>query len=127
MHLKNFIWFRKEMSGLILVHFLSLVKMETPTMKIVVLLSDEVDNASNVGFHLSQLKDIFAGTCLAAHHINKFQDSLQCHFQVHSLIVPPGDPGKGVPKLLEILLDQAVEVIAVTGVVSDKMEELYSH
>ena len=96
-------------------------------MKIVVLLSDEVDNASNVGFHLSQLKDIFAGTCLAAHHINKFQDSLQCHFQVHSLIEPPGDPGKGVPKLLEILQDQAVEVIAVTGVVSDKMEELYSH
>ena len=27
---------------------------ETPTMKIIVLLSDEVDNTSNVSFHLSQ-------------------------------------------------------------------------
>ena len=39
--------------------------------------------------------------------------------------MPPSDPVKGVPKLLEILLDQAVEVIGVTGVVSDKMEEFY--
>ena len=36
-------------------------------MKIVVLLSDEVDNASNVSFHLSQPKDIVACACLAAH------------------------------------------------------------
>ena len=31
-----------------------------------------------------------------------------------------------MPKLLEILLDQAVEVIGVTGVVSDNMEEYYN-
>ena len=80
MHLKNFIWFRKEMSGLILIYFLCLVKVETLTMNIVVLISDEVDNASNVNFNLSQPKDIVAGACLAAHHINKFQEFLQCHF-----------------------------------------------
>ena len=39
--------------------------------------------------------------------------------------MPPSDPVKGVPKLLEILLDPAVEVIGVAGVVSDKMVEFY--
>ena len=67
-----------------------------------------------------------AGACLAAHHTNNFQDSLQCHFQIHPLLVSLSDPVKGVPKLLEILQDTAVEVIAVTGVVSDKMEIIYS-
>ena len=33
---------------------------------------------------------------------------------------------KRVPKLLEILLDPAVEVMEVTGVVSDIIEEFYS-
>ena len=125
MHMKNFIWFRKEMSGLILMHFLSLIKMETPTMKIVVLLSDEVDNTSNVRFHLSQPKDIIAGACLAARCVSKIEDSLLCHFQVHPLLVLLSDPVNVVPKLLDILLDPAVEVIGVTGVVSDKTEEFF--
>ena len=38
----------------------------------------------------------------------------------------PSDPVKGVPMLLEILLDPAVEVIGVAGVVSNKIEEFYS-
>ena len=90
-----------------------------------VLLSDEVDNTNNISFHLSQPKDVIAGACLAAHPISNSQDSLLCHFKLHPLLVPPSDPVKGVPKLLEIL-EQAVEVIGVTGVVSDKMEEFYS-
>ena len=123
MHLKNFVWFRKEMSGLLLMQFFCLVKLQTPTMKIVVLQSDEVNN-SNASFHLSQPKDIIAGACLASHEFCKFQECL-CHFQVHPLLVPPSDPMKGVSKLLEILLDP-VEVIGVTVVISDKIEEFYS-
>ena len=125
MPLKKFIWFRNEMSGLILMNFLCLVKMQTPAKKIVVMLSDEVNNTSNVSFHLPRPKDVIAGACLASHEFCKFQDCV-CHFQVHPLLVPPSDPVKGVPKLLEILLDPAVEVIGVTGVVSDIMEEYYS-
>ena len=123
MHLNNIIWFRKEISCIILIHFLCLVKLQTP--KIVVLLSDEVNNTSYVNFDLSRTKDIIAGACLASHEFCKFQD-FPCHFQVHPLLVPPSDPVKGVPKLLEILLDPEVEVIGVTGVVSDKMLKFYS-
>ena len=111
---------------MILIHFLCLVKLQTPTKKIVVLLSDEVNNTNNVSFQLCQPKDIIAGGCLAAHYINNSQNSLLGHFQLHPLLVPPSDPVKGVPKLLEILLDQAVEVIGVTGVVSDRTENFYS-
>ena len=96
MHLKNFVWFRKEMSGLILMQFFCLVKLQTPTMKIVVLQSDEVNN-SNVSFHLSQTKDIIAGACLASHKFCKFQDSL-CHFHVHPFLVPHSDQVEGVPE-----------------------------
>ena len=125
-YLKKFIWSRKNIiTCLILIRFLSLVKLQTPAKKIVVLLSDE-DNTSNVSFQLFQSKDIIVGGCLAPHHINNSQDSLLCHFHVHSLLVPPSDPVKGVPKLLEILLDQAVQVIGVTGVVSHRMEKFYS-
>ena len=112
------------MTGLILVHFLCVVKLQTPTIKIVALLNDEVDNTSNVSFHLSQPKDIIAGACLASHEFCKFQNLIP-YFQVHPLLMSPSDPAKGVPKLLEILLDPAVEVIGVAGVVSDKIEELY--
>ena len=112
------------MIGLILVHVLCVVKLQTPNIKIVALLSDEVDNTSNVSFHLSQPKNIIAGACLASHKFCKFQDWLS-YFQVHPLLVSPSDPVKGVPKLLEILLDPAVEVIGVAGVVSDKIEEFY--
>ena len=112
------------MTGLILVHFLCVVKLQTPTIKIVALLSDEVDNTSYVSFDLSQPKDIIAGACLASHEFCKFQDWIP-YFQVHPLLMSPSDPAKGVPKLLEILLDPAVEVIGVAGVVSDKIEELY--
>ena len=112
------------MTGLILVHFLCVVKLQTPTIKIVALLSDEVDNTSHVSFHLSQPKDIIAAACLASHKFCKFQDWLP-YFQVHPLLVSPRDPVKGVPKLLEILLDPEVEVIGVAGVVSHKIEEYY--
>ena len=121
MHLKNLIRF----SSLILIYLICLVK-QTPLKKIITLLSDEVDNTSNVSFHFTQPKDTIAGACLAAHYFNNFYHSLLCHFQVHPLLVPPSDPVKGVPKLLEILLDPAVEVIGVTGVISDKIEEFYS-
>ena len=126
MYLKNFIWCRKYISCLILIHFLCLVKLQTPTKNIVVLLSDEVDNTNNISFHLSRPKDIIAGACLAAHFISNFQDSLLCHFQINPLLVSLSDPVKGVPKLLEILQDPAVEVIGVTGVVTYRMEEFYS-
>ena len=125
MHLKNFIWFRKEMSGFILIHFLCLVKLQTPAMKIVVLLSDEVNNTNNVCFHLPQPKNIIAGAYLALHEFCKLQDCL-CHFQVHPLLVSSSDPVKGVPKLLEILVDPEVEVIGVTGVVSVKIKIFYT-
>ena len=121
MHLKNLI----RLSSLILTHLFCLVK-QTPLKKIITLLSDEVDNTSNVSFHLSQPKDTIAGACLAAHHFYNFHHSLLCHFQVHPLLVSPSDQAKGVPKLLEILLDPAVEMIGVTGVISDKIEEFYS-
>ena len=124
MHLKNFIWFRKEMSGFILIHFLCLVKLQTPAMKIVVVLTDEVNNSSNVSFHLPQHKNIIAGAYLALHEFCKLQDCL-CHFQVHPLLVSSSDPVKGVPKLLEILLDPDVEVIGVTGVISVKIKNFY--
>ena len=85
------------MSGLILMQFFCLVKLQTPTMKIIVVLqSDEVNN-SNVSFHLSQPKDIIAGASLASHKFCKFQDSL-CHFQVHSFLVPHSDQVEGVPE-----------------------------
>ena len=112
------------MTGLILMCFLCVVKLRTPTIKIVALLSDEVDNTSHVSFHLSQPKDIIAGACLASHKFCKFEDWLP-YFQVHPLLVSPSDPVKGVPKLLEILLDPEVEVIGVASVVSDKIEEYY--
>ena len=124
MYLKNIAWFKKDIINcLILVHFLGLVKLQTPAKKIVVLLNNEVNNTSNVS--LSQPKDIIAGASLAVHRINKIQDSLLCHFKLHPLLVPPSDPVKGVPKLLEILLDPAVKVVGVAGVVSDEMEEFY--
>ena len=121
MHLKNLI----RLSSLIIIFFICLVK-QTPLKKIINLLSDEVDNTSNVTFHFSQPKDTIAGACLAAHHFNNFHHSLLGHFQVHPLLVSPSDLVKGVPQLLEILLDPAVEVIGVTGVISDKIEEFYS-
>ena len=124
--LKNITVFGKYIIRyLILVHFLCLVKLQTSAEKVVVLLSDEVDNTSNISFHLSRPKDIIAGGCLAAHHINKFQDSFLCHFKLHPILVSPSDPVKGVPKLLDILLDPAIEVIGVTGAISNKIEEFY--
>ena len=112
---------------MILLHFLCLVKLQTTqAKKIVVLLTDEVNNTGIASFNLSQPKDKIAGTCLAAHHINNSQDSLLCHFKLHPLLVPQNDSVKGVPKLPEILLDPVVEVIRVTGVLSDRMEEFFS-
>ena len=49
-----------------MIQSLCLVKVQTPTMKIVVLQSDEVNN-SNFSIHLSQPKDIIEGACLASH------------------------------------------------------------
>ena len=39
-------------------YFVRLVKLQTPTIKIIALLIDEVDNTSNVSIRLSQPKDI---------------------------------------------------------------------
>ena len=120
MILKNFIQF----CGFILIFIVCQVKLQPPTKKLIVLLSGEVDNTSNTSFYLSQPKNIIAGACLASHEFCKYPDCLQL-FQVHPLLVLPSDPVKGVPKLLEILLGPAVEVIGVAGVVSDKIEEFY--
>ena len=121
MILKNFIQF----IGFILIYFVCRVKLQSPAKKLIVLLSGEVDNTSNISCYLSQLNKIIAGAYLASHEFCKFQHCLHL-IQVHPLLMPPSNPENAVPKLQDMLLDPAVEVIGVTGVVSNKIEEFYS-
>jgi len=116
---------RVSLVTLLSVYFLCEVKARTLARSVVVLLSKDNENTSNVSFHLSQPKDIIAGACLAAHHINKLQDSLH-PLQVLPLLVSDSDHMKAVPELLETLLDPEIEVIGVAGILLKKLEEFYN-